>query len=227
MDDLLDKIIRVFSDNRLFEEGVQLIGSWCYRFYQLRLGAPKYPLRTQDIDFLIPYPYRGPGCPLVADLAKVGFLCEFNNDGSMYLANPELKIEFLTALKGKGEENPVKIRKLGLSVVALRYTDMLIRNSIALDDGGIQVRLPSPEAFCLHKLLIASKRIKEDKRLKDAEQAILTSTIADRTKLLSIYLTLPKRWRATILSTLLEARREFPLLEKEVRDLYDLLKAPN
>ena len=53
------KIIKVFDDNDLFDEGVQLIGSWCFQLYQKHLGAPRFPLMTQDIDFLIPNPYRG------------------------------------------------------------------------------------------------------------------------------------------------------------------------
>jgi hypothetical protein len=91
MDDLLDRIVRVFHDNGLFEEGVQLIGSWCYRYYQMHLGAPNYPLRTQDVDFLIPYPYRGSGRPLGTDLEKLGFRCEFNSDASMHFVNPRTK----------------------------------------------------------------------------------------------------------------------------------------
>ena len=52
-------ILKVFDDNDLFEEGVELIGSWCYQLYQKHLGAPHFPLLTQDVDFLIPNPYRG------------------------------------------------------------------------------------------------------------------------------------------------------------------------
>jgi len=181
MDDLLDRIIQVFHDNGLFEKGVQLIGSWCYRYYQVHLGAPKYPLRTQDVDFLIPYPYQGPRCSLGADLAKVGFRCEFNTDGSMHFSNP----------------------------IGLRFMGILTRDSITIDDGKIPVRVPSPESFCLHKFVIAQKRRKEDKKIKDAEQAVLVSTIADRTKLSEIYLTLPKAWRSMILSTLKESREYF------------------
>ncbi len=53
------RILKVFSENNLFDEGVELIGSWCFQLYQKHLGAPQFPLRTQDIDFLIPNPYRG------------------------------------------------------------------------------------------------------------------------------------------------------------------------
>lgn len=59
MIDLVGKILRVFADNDLFEEGVELIGSWCFQLYKERLGAKDFPLRTQDIDFLVPNPFYG------------------------------------------------------------------------------------------------------------------------------------------------------------------------
>lgn len=59
MIDLVGKILKVFADNSLFEEGVELIGSWCFQLYKKHLGAKEFPLRTQDIDFLVPNPYHG------------------------------------------------------------------------------------------------------------------------------------------------------------------------
>ena len=50
-------ILKAFANNNLFEEGVELIGSWCFQLYQRHLGAKSFPLRTQDIDFLIPNPF--------------------------------------------------------------------------------------------------------------------------------------------------------------------------
>jgi hypothetical protein len=51
MVDLISKILAVFADNNLFEEGVELIGSWCFKLYQKHLGVENFPLRTPDIDF--------------------------------------------------------------------------------------------------------------------------------------------------------------------------------
>lgn len=52
MIEIIRKILKIFADNNLFEEGVELIGSWCFQLYQRHLGAKDFPLRTQDIDFL-------------------------------------------------------------------------------------------------------------------------------------------------------------------------------
>jgi hypothetical protein len=59
MIDVIFKVLKVFADANLFDEGVELVGSWCFWLYQKKLGVKNYPLRTQDIDFLIPNPYRG------------------------------------------------------------------------------------------------------------------------------------------------------------------------
>jgi hypothetical protein len=51
VDKYLADIFRVFHKHNLFQEGVELIGSWCFKFYQKCLGIKEYPLRTIDIDF--------------------------------------------------------------------------------------------------------------------------------------------------------------------------------
>ena len=58
-DSVVKRILKVFADNSLFEEGIELIGSWCFRLYQKHLGVKRFPLRTPDIDFLIPNPFHG------------------------------------------------------------------------------------------------------------------------------------------------------------------------
>jgi hypothetical protein len=52
----IQKILKVFAEHGLFDEGVELIGSWCFKLYEKHLGAKSFPLLTQDIDFLIPTP---------------------------------------------------------------------------------------------------------------------------------------------------------------------------
>ena len=47
MENLFHKILKVFSNHNLFDEGVELIGSWCFYLYQKKLGVEFFPLRTQ------------------------------------------------------------------------------------------------------------------------------------------------------------------------------------
>ena len=44
MVEIVREILKVFSDNNLFNEGVELIGSWCFKLYQKHLGVKSFPL---------------------------------------------------------------------------------------------------------------------------------------------------------------------------------------
>ncbi len=47
------EILKTFADNGLFEEGVELIGSWCFKLYQRRLGVENFPvLLGREVDAL-------------------------------------------------------------------------------------------------------------------------------------------------------------------------------
>ncbi len=39
MIELVAKILTIFHNNGLFDEGVELIGSWCFQLYQKHLGV--------------------------------------------------------------------------------------------------------------------------------------------------------------------------------------------
>lgn len=207
-------ILKAFADNGLFEEGVELIGSWCFKLYQEHLGATAFPLLTQDIDFLIPNPWHGKEHhDFIARLEKLGFLCDANRDGSIYLWNEELKIEFISPEKGRGTDSSIKIKKLGINAIALRFVGLLLDNPITIRDNGIDVRVPNPANYCLHKLIIASRRRKTDKSLKDLQQAVCTSSIVDQKEIKALYDSLPSKWKKAIDRMLEKAGKELPLLE--------------
>lgn len=79
---LIAKILKVFADNDLFDEGAELIGSWCFKLYQKHLGVDNFPLRTPDIDFLFPTLFRGKAHPnFLKELEDLGFEVDFKGDG--------------------------------------------------------------------------------------------------------------------------------------------------
>ncbi len=214
------KILRVFSENNLFDEGIELIGSWCFQLYQKHLGAPQFPLRTQDIDFLIPNPYRGrEHKDFIEQLENLGFSYDFDRHGSLYLWNADLKIEFVTPLKGRGAEHTIKIKPLGFNAIPLRFVDLLLDSPITVTDEGIKIKVPNPANFCLHKLIIASRRRKTEKSLKDLQQAIHTSVIADSQRIKNLFGCLPRKWKQAILTALEKAKKEMPLLSQEIDKL--------
>jgi hypothetical protein len=220
MIDSIKNILKAFADSQLFNEGVELIGSWCFWVYQNSLGAKKFPLRTQDIDFLVPNPYRGIGSEkLFSKLQELGFKRAFHSDGSTYLWNEELKIEFITPDKGRGADGPIKIRQLGIRAIPLRFVSLLLDKPIRLNISGVEILVPNPGNFCLHKLLIAARRRKIEKAHKDLEQAICTSVIVSTREMRTLFNALPVKWRKAIIRVLEKAGDVLPLYLEEINML--------
>lgn len=214
------KILKVFSDNGLFEEGVELIGSWCFQLYQKHLGAPRFPLLTQDIDFLIPNPFRGQEHKDFLDqLSALGFSHSFRKDGSLYLWTADFKIEFITPNKGRGVDSAIFVKQLGLRAIPLRFVNFLLEDPITIKEGEIKVRVPKPVNFCLHKLIISSRRRKKEKLLKDLQHAVSVSVIVPPGEMLSTFKSLPRNWQKTIAGVLATAGEKLPLMAEDIERL--------
>ncbi len=225
MIDLVRKILRVFERHHLWDDGVELIGSWCFLLYQRHLGVTPYPLRTQDIDFLLPYPYEGKHhVDLVQKLEQLGFRHDFRPDGSIYLWNAELRIDFIIPERGRGMEKAALVKPLGLRAMPLRFVDMLLRHPISLAEGDLKVLVPAPAAFCLHKLLVATRRQRVESRLKDFEQALHVAAAVKPAQLRRIYAELPKTWQRAILKSLEQAAGAVPLLSEQAQQLLRTLQ---
>ena len=220
MVNLISKILKVFEQNDLFEEGVELIGSWCFYLYQQKLGAPSFPLRTQDIDFLIPNPFKGKEHKdFIQQLEALGFQSEFKRNGSLYLWSAELKIEFITPEKGRGSENAIRFKKLGLSAIPLRFVNLLLHDPIYITEAKTKIAVPNPVNYCLHKLIIANRRRTPDKKMKDLQQAICTYSIADKSYLKKQFDGFPKKWKQAALGILQKNKEQLPLFDSEIEDM--------
>jgi hypothetical protein len=46
MIELVRRILAVFERRGLWNEGIELIGSWCFYLYQRHLGVKPYPSKT-------------------------------------------------------------------------------------------------------------------------------------------------------------------------------------
>jgi len=96
---------------------------------------------------------------------------------------------------------------------------LLLDNPISIVEGDVKIRVPNPANFCLHKLIIASRRIKIDKSIKDLQQGICTSVIVDKHKIKGLFDSLPKKWRQAILRMLERSKSELPLLNEDIEKL--------
>jgi len=219
------EILRVFERHGLWDAGVELIGSWCFYCYQQHFNLLPYPLRTQDIDFLIPDPYRGKTqVNLVDELEQLGFQREHRYDGAVSLWNAELKIEFIVPEKGRGTDKAKLIKALGIRAIPLRFVNLLLDHPITLAESGIRVIVPDPAAFCLHKLLIGQRRRMTDKRLKDFEQALGVMPAINTHKLRTIYRQLPRPWQRGVQQALARAAADLPVQEDAAQQLAAMLQ---
>jgi hypothetical protein len=220
MIDLIHKILRIFEENGLWDEGVELIGSWCFLLYQKHFGVKAYPFRTVDIDFLIPSPYKAKNkIDIAALLAPLGFKVGFNSDGSIYMWGADMKIEFLTPERGRGEVGAKEVKNLSIKAIPLRFVDILFKDPVRVQEQGINVLIPNMTCFGLHKLLISARRKNTDKKRKDLEQAILALEASDKSKLVDYYKELPKPWRKSIMNTLAWAKAHLVIYEKEAAEI--------
>jgi len=227
----LRKLLSEMERLGLFEAGIELVGSYCFKVYQSHFGVEWFPLRTIDIDFAIPMPYKGPPADLEAVLRELGFAQAFRVDGTIYYEGNGYIIEFLQPRKGGGAKKPSpEIKELSTVPIPLPYLNLLLDNkvTVTLRDIG-SIALPSMSAFMLHKLLVASLSGRKQKREKDFKQvcAVAKKIITD-SKLIDevhrIFKHMPLPWRKQINTSVMilqeiveDCRVDFSIILEELK----------
>ncbi len=218
-------VFRAFTERKLWDSGLEIIGSWCYLLYQRGLPVERYPLRTEDLDILVPRPYRGPEFDLADFLKRLGFSPDFHPDGSISFSGRGMRIDFLAPDRGAGTRPPRFIREIAVTPQLLRFVDILVRDPITLKIArGIQARVPAPAAFVLHKLLIACRPGREEKRDKDLRQGVYTAKYvlknpAEAKRMADLWSSFPRSWKTRVKTSLRSARSVVPLEEGVIRSL--------
>ncbi len=181
---VLRELFHVLADAGLWDAGIILVGSWCFKVYQNSCGVEYFPERTLDVDFALRLPYRGRKVNLGDMLKSLGLEEVINHtDGTVFYQSGELSVEFLKDRVGDGRERgSVYEADIGIAPVAVPYMRILLSNPMEIKARDLgRVVVPSMAAFFLHKLLVASERRKQDKRLKDYRQveAVAKAILAD------------------------------------------------
>lgn len=219
----LRAILTTFDTAGLWEEGLELIGSWCFKVYQAHCGVDFYPEATLDADFAIQIPYRGRRVDIPALLRPLGFEERINHaDGTSLFVSSGLRVEFLKHRKGDGQarrQQDDEAAALNVRAQSIPYLNILLENPVTLPLRGIgKVTVPSPPAFFLHKLLVADERRGQDaaaKRMKDLRQVeavgkALLRNPAQLEAVASIFGGLHKKWRQKILKSLAQGHDALP-----------------
>lgn len=187
LDPIEYRVLSALAADGIFRVDGVLVGTIAYRCLIGSLGAKtKSTLAmTADIDIAgrtIPVAMtREQAFPETAlERLDLGFSPMMEADANLYgsrlKANKvDFKVEFLTPLLGKDPDKPIMIRQLNVPAIPLRYLDFLIEEpiyAIAFGRQPILVRVPSPQRYAVHKLIVSQERKDSPlKSQKDLEQA--------------------------------------------------------
>lgn len=154
---------------------VVLVGSWCQEFYRHHFeNSFEIPAtRTMDADILIPRRLKLAKPVDVHEIfRKRGFLIETrSNSGFAKFIHRELTFEFLTDVGAKPDEVHHLIKDLNIVAQELHFMNIPLAYPMTVQYKGLTLRIPEPEAFALHKLIVSQRRLKPEKRAKDIETA--------------------------------------------------------
>ena len=187
-----------------------LIGSWAIYFYKYYFKSQEYStyIRTKDIDFLIPIPFKfDKKINIVKLVEDLGFIEIYKGSkGYIKLEHPDLTIEFLVPERGRGHDKPYSIPQLAINAQPLRFLDFLIANAISIKAEELHIRLPHPAAYALHKFIIFKRRRTIDKHDRDIQGALrvfrelLRHNYQDEIK--GIFAKMHSKWRKKIIENL-------------------------
>ncbi|MEI9479479.1 MAG: GSU2403 family nucleotidyltransferase fold protein [Deltaproteobacteria bacterium] len=181
------RIMTALCDVGFFERSV-LIGSWAMFCYGVTLGV-KWQLHTGDIDLAVEVISSGKESRV--DLEKVlqeaGATPFFSSsDGLIRFSIPDYRIEFIVHdYRGgrKRESEIVRISDWNINAQPLPFIQVLLDFSERVDADDFYIHIPIPEAFFFHKLIVAQRRQKEEKRIKDLGQCEVLSGFIEDEKL--------------------------------------------
>ena len=177
-------ILRSLSLAHFFSQGL-LVGSWVMLLYK-EIFKIHYILRTFDIDFALETitPVSGNSVDLERILTDLGYVMVTDyQTGLRKFTKEGLEVEFLVHRKGGRDVPKIELSHLNVSALPLPHVNILFSFPIVVDFGDYKIRIPSPEALFLHKLIIAQKRKSEAKKENDLAQCKILSTALDSERL--------------------------------------------
>ena len=173
-EDKLQEIIRVFGNNDILSN-IIIIGSWATYFYVKTFDGFVPSIRTLDVDCYIPRTKNISVKKSVPESLKPINFDQIFDSG--------IEIEFLTKLK-RDNCQIVKVDSMGVNAEQLGNLNIFDKGYIEVDFEGYTVKVASPAAYIMQKILISHKRT-EEKYNKDLEsiQLVLKEVKKDKNHL--------------------------------------------
>lgn len=186
--------LAALRNHGLFEAGALLVGSHAYGVLLNHLGVRAAQYTTTDVDIA-----RGAQLAL-SSTPDDGFLGMLGSSGIRFAAVPALNRKApSTSFKEIGkslfqvdllvpsatdEVHAARVPELKAHATALPYLRYLLAEpleaAVLAREGCCTVRLPAPERFALHKMIVSQLRRASGKSVKDVSQAaVLVAALAE------------------------------------------------
>lgn len=193
-DTLVGDIVEALALAGLFRLRGVLIGTTAFHAYTALLGVrlPGAAMQTGDVDFAqfhsISLAVEDAIPPVLDVLREVDPTFREiphqadSRHATQFSARSGYKVEFLTPNTGSSEHDgrPSAMPALGgAAAQPLRFLDFLIHQPVRvvlLHNSGVPILVPAPERFAIHKLIVGSRRRRDNdgsaKAAKDRLQAV-------------------------------------------------------
>lgn len=181
-------VLSALANHGLFRGGAVLVGSHAYGALLNDLGIKAAAHLTEDVDVARPDRLKiahasfakmleDSGIPLSPIL---GFDRKAHPTSYKAPGRDRLRVDLLVPTSGR-EVKVLPVPELDAHATALPYLDYLLGDPIEAivlgRDAVVPVKVPSPERFVLHKLLVSQLRsTTSEKRPKDLQQATVLAT---------------------------------------------------
>lgn len=184
----IGSIVAALATAGVFRLRGVLVGTAAYQSYSAMLGIklPNPALQTGDVDIAqfknVSVAIEDRTRPMLDILKEVDktFRPIPHVGGSEYVtsytAKSGFRVDFLTPNEGPDTDLPQPLPAFQTDTQPLRFLDYLIHDpqpAVILHDAGIYVRVPTPERYGVHKLIVSRRRpegaAKRDKDLRQAE----------------------------------------------------------
>ena len=194
------RVLEELARAGVFRLNGTLIGTHAFRCYAAALGIrlKEQFASTRDVDIAqdtsvslgvteTADPKLGDALARAEKFVAIPALDLKSASTSWQTEDKSLRVDVLTPLIGKPRKGTVELPSLGAKAKPVRFLDFLLSENMpaaVLTGSGVLVRVPVPERYALHKLLVARYRPtgERDKSRKDLAQAriLIEALLEDR-----------------------------------------------
>lgn len=197
----LNEVIKAFAVAGFIDD-VVLIGSWCLGFYAEIFEGFTPSVRTTDIDFYVPDSKRANASSLCSQLRAINYdhFQDCMTSKSRFVSPDGFEIEFLAKLNKEGL-SCVRLGSSGVFAESLSYVDIFGSNYIELIRDGIKIKVASPSAFAIQKILINERRgakAEKDAQAIDYVLLFVGASYKSRDEFYELFDKLPRKWKKAV-----------------------------